>query len=82
MTASTMADDQHLAERAERAKKIIENAANFKICEGCDSIVTMRVSSCPNCHGYRFNEDTEEVIAHARELGSRAQTTVTSQDLE
>ena len=74
--------NKHLAERAERAKKIIENAQNFKICEGCDSIVTQRVTSCPNCHGYRFNEDKEEVIKHAELLASRAQTSVTAEDLE
>ncbi len=76
-----MADD-HMAERAERAKRIIANAENFKICEGCDSIVSKRVSSCPNCHGYRFNEDPQEVIAQAQTLGSRPQTSVTSRDLE
>jgi len=74
--------ETHLAERAARAEKIIANAENFKICEGCDSIVTARVTSCPNCHGYRFNEDREEVISHARLLASRPQTSVTSTDLE
>lgn len=74
--------DNHLAERAARAEKIIAQAGNFKICEGCDSIVTARVTSCPNCHGYRFNEDPGEVIAHARLLASRPQTSVTSSDLE
>lgn len=72
----------HLAERAARAEKIIASAENFKICEGCDSIVTARVTSCPNCHGYRFNEDREEVVNHARLLASRPQTSVTSSDLE
>ena len=75
-----MAND-HLAERAERAKKIIENARNFKICEGCDSIVTQRVTSCPNCHGYRFNDDEKEVIKQATLLASRPQTSVTAEDL-
>lgn len=76
-----MADD-HMTDRAARAQKIIENVASYKICEGCDSIVAARVTSCPNCHGYRFNEAQEDVIAHARELASRPQTSVTADDLE
>ena len=78
---SPMADD-HLADRAARAQKIIDAPHNFKICEGCDSIVTRRVTSCPNCHGYRFNEEPTEVIAHAKTLASRPQTSVTPEYLE
>jgi uncharacterized paraquat-inducible protein A len=74
--------DAHLAERAARAEKIIAEPQNFKICEGCDSIVATRVNSCPNCHSYRFNDDQQEIIAHARLLASRPQTSVTSSDLE
>jgi hypothetical protein len=74
-------DHAHLAERAARAEKIIAAPANFKICEGCDSIVTARVSSCPNCHGYRFDESPDRVIEQARLLASRPQQTVTAQDL-
>lgn len=76
-----MADD-HMMDRAARAQKIIENAASYKICEGCDSIVAVRVTSCPNCHGYRFNDAPEDVIVHARDLASRPQTSVTADDLE
>lgn len=72
----------HMAERAARAQVIIENAANYKICEGCDSIVAARVTSCPSCHGYRFNEDVDDVIEHAGELASRPQTSVTASDME
>ena len=74
--------DAHMAERAARAEKIIAAADQFKICEGCDSILAERVTSCPNCHGYRFNPDRDEVIAHARFLASRAQTSVTSSDFD
>jgi uncharacterized paraquat-inducible protein A len=74
-------DHAHLAERAARAEKIIAAPANFKVCEGCDSIVTARVVACPNCHGYRFDESPERVIEHARLLASRPQQTVTAQDL-
>ncbi len=75
-------DNPHLTERAERAAKIIANPAAYKVCEGCDSIVARRVSLCPNCNGYRFDDDPAAVVAHAGLLGSRAQTSVTSEDMQ
>ena len=75
-------EDPHLAERSERAAKIIAIPGDFKVCESCDSIVTARVAVCPNCHGYRFNEDETIVIEQARTLATRAQTTVTRDDLQ
>jgi Zn finger protein HypA/HybF involved in hydrogenase expression len=73
--------DGNLAERAARAQKIIEAPQNYKVCEGCDSIVTRRVATCPNCHGYRFNLDEDEIIAQAKVLASRPQTSVTEWDM-
>ena len=46
-----------------------------------ESIVAARVATCPNCHGYRFDDTPEAVIAQARLLGSRAQTSVIEEDL-
>jgi uncharacterized paraquat-inducible protein A len=74
--------DGHLAERAARAQKIIAAPEDFKVCEGCDSIVARRVATCPNCHGYRFNSSEEEIVAHAKLLASRPQTSVTESDME
>jgi hypothetical protein len=71
----------HLSERAKKAEKIIAHPQNFKICEGCDSIVAERVVTCPNCHGYRFDSDPKAIIEHAKLLGSREQTGVSAQDL-
>lgn len=72
----------HLEERAARAEKIIAAPENFKVCEGCESIVAARVVTCPNCHGYRFDEAAERVVDQARLLASRPQQSVTSADLE
>jgi len=74
--------DGHLAERAARAQKIIEAPRNFKVCEGCDSIVARHVATCPNCHGYRFNFNEDEIIAQAKVLASRPQTSVTESDMQ
>jgi uncharacterized paraquat-inducible protein A len=76
-----MSSTDHLADRAARAEKIIAAPENFKVCEGCESIVTMRVTSCPNCHGYRFDESPERVVEQARLLASRPQQSVTAEDL-
>lgn len=71
----------HLEERAARAEKIIAAPENFKVCEGCESIVAARVVTCPNCHGYRFDEAAGRVVEQARILASRPQQSVTSADL-
>jgi len=78
-----MADpDPHLSDRSQKAAKIIEHPGNFKVCESCDSIVAKRVALCPNCNGYRFESDSETVVAQARALAARAQTSVTAEDLQ
>lgn len=69
-------------DRAQRAQKIIAAPENFKVCEGCDSIVMTKVATCPNCHGYRFNLDPLEIVIHAQELASRPQTSITAWDLQ
>ncbi len=74
-------NDAHMADRAERAAKIIEQPEEYKICEGCDSILTAGAVTCPNCHSYRFDTDPQTVVTHAQLLGSRAQTSVTREDL-
>ena len=51
-----------LSERAAKAAKIAAEPQLYKVCEGCDSIVTKRVATCPSCHGYRFIEDANVVI--------------------
>ncbi len=77
-----MKPSEHLQDRAARAKKIVEAPQHFKVCEGCDSIVTARVVTCPNCHGYRFDDSPERVVEQANLLASRPQQSVTSEDLE
>ncbi|MFV0415405.1 MAG: hypothetical protein ACK5NG_03460 [Chthoniobacterales bacterium] len=70
-----------LSPRVLAALKIIASPYLYKVCEGCESIVAVRVTSCPNCHGYRFSEDTEGLIEQARKLATREQTSVTAEDL-
>jgi Zn finger protein HypA/HybF involved in hydrogenase expression len=70
-----------LSERAAKAAKIMEEPHLYMVCEGCESIVTLKVATCPSCHGYRFNPDPAAIIAQAKILGSREKTSVLSEDL-
>ena len=77
-----MSAEQHdLAERQRRAGGIISQAAKWKVCEVCDAIVPRQKNLCGVCEGYRFDPDPDRVIAAARELGSRAATSVIPSDL-
>ncbi len=67
--------------RAEAAARIAENPDGYKVCEGCDSIIGIGATICPNCHSFRFDHSRERVVMQARILGAREQTSVTSDDL-
>lgn len=67
--------------RKEIAEKIAQSASDYKICEGCSSIIVVSTTICPNCHAYRFNTSEQDVITQARLLGARAQQSVTAEDL-
>ena len=70
-----------LGERARQAAEIAGKPQHYKICEGCESIVSRRVPICPNCSGYRFNTAKQAIVNQAKLLGSREQTGVTAADL-
>ena len=67
-------------ERASAAAKILAKPADYKVCEGCGSIVLKKALLCPNCHAYRFDESTPLVIKQAELLGSREAASVTRED--
>jgi Zn finger protein HypA/HybF involved in hydrogenase expression len=67
--------------RAEAAAKIVANPTNYKVCEGCESIVGRATAICPNCHSFRFDSESEAVVHQAVILGSREQRSVTMDDL-
>ncbi len=73
--------DLQFDERTCRALRIIASPFLFKVCAGCDSIVALQVTHCPNCHGYRFVEGRKAVIDQAKILASRPQQSVTASDL-
>lgn len=68
-------------DRIRQADKIAGSPAEYKVCEGCGSIVTERTVACPSCHAYRFDVAAESVVAQAQKLASRLQNSVLSTDL-
>lgn len=73
--------DQPSNDRARQAAKILENPQDYKVCEGCGSIVTTRTTACPNCHAYQFDSRGERVTQQARALARRSASSVVSSDL-
>ena len=71
-----MSKHESLAARAQRAAQIVRQPALYKVCEGCESIVVREATTCPNCHGYRFDSDPERVRSQAEILGKRLPTSV------
>ena len=67
--------------RQKQAAKIIEQPADYKVCEGCGSIVTARTSHCPSCHAYNFDDTPARVLAQAALLAKRQASAVLSSDL-
>ena len=78
---STPQDQAPNQARIDKAKEIANNPADYKVCEGCDSIVGSGTVICPNCHGYRFDGGASRVVDQAVWLGSRDQRSVTAEDL-
>lgn len=76
-----MTSTSHQQSRLDKAKEIANNPGDYKVCEGCDSIVGNGTVICPNCHGYRFDTEATRVVDQAVWLGCREQTSVTSEDL-
>ncbi len=72
---------KEMDERARRAAQILQNPSKYKVCEGCDSIVALKANTCPNCHGYRFDENPARVADQAGILASRPQGSVKPGDL-
>ena len=67
--------------RLEQALLILLQPEAYKICEGCDSIVTRKTRLCPSCHAYRFNEDEDYIVEHTKKISTREQRSVTKEDL-
>ena len=62
------------ATRKQIAKFISEHPERYKVCCGCEAIVKEHTAVCPQCLAYRFEDDKQLVIDHARKLAKRVPT--------
>lgn len=67
--------------RIKQAEKIASHPDQYKVCEGCGSIVVARAVTCPSCHAYRFDATPQRVVAQARDLALKNPMSVLSSDL-
>ena len=81
MSTSSESDIPPLNDRVRQAEKIAEHPEDYKVCEGCGSIVTSRTVTCPSCHAYLFDPGHDRVVAQAKLLATRLQSGVLSSDL-
>lgn len=67
--------------RIKQAEKIASQPDQYKVCEGCGCIVSIRATTCPSCHAYLFDESPSRVILQAKTLALRTPVSVLSSDL-
>ena len=75
------APEENKESRVKQAEKISSHPEQYKVCEGCGSIVVVRAITCPSCHAYRFDATALRVVTQAKELALRAANSVLSSDL-
>jgi uncharacterized OB-fold protein len=67
--------------RQRQAEKIVHHPDQYKVCEGCGSIVVARAVTCPSCHSYRFDNTAARIVSQAQALALRNPSSVLSSDL-
>ena len=58
--------------KRQRLGRIVDHPQNWKVCEGCESVVAKVRDFCPKCHAYRFDETAKRVKAAAKKAARRA----------
>lgn len=67
--------------RKEAAEYVAKKYKQFKVCEGCESVVSNQLPICPICYTYRFDASKEAVISTSLRIGSRERETLLDSDL-
>jgi ribosomal protein L40E len=78
---SSADDAKDSSSRLRQAEKIVGHPEQYKVCEGCGSIVVIRAVSCPSCHGYRFDGSRNRIVSQAQALAMRNPSSVLASDL-
>lgn len=66
--------------RSEMAAKIQLKPSQYKVCEGCGSIVARKASVCPNCNAYRFDTQVQKILQQVELLATREPMSIDKKD--
>lgn len=58
--------------KRQRLGRIVDHPENWKVCEGCEAVVSVTRDLCPRCHAYRFDATDKRVRAAAKKAARRA----------
>lgn len=58
-----------------------DNPGQFKLCEGCASVIAATMPVCRACHGYRFEPGRDRVLARLAEIEGMADEDRTVPDI-
>lgn len=58
--------------KSQRLKRIQANPERWKVCEGCDAVMSQVATNCPRCHAYRFDDNNARVVAAAKRAAKRS----------
>jgi hypothetical protein len=61
--------EKHLRLRKKRARDILKEPENFKVCDQCRSISYQRAQTCSICGAYRFLLEPETIVKTAKTMG-------------
>ena len=64
----------------EIATTVVNDPANYKLCEVCGAIVDKASPTCPDCLAYRFDADPGHVADRALDLAAKPQNAVSHHD--
>ncbi len=68
------------SDRQEIVNAIMNDPESYKVCCICGGIVDRSADICPDCSGYRFDDDKEAVSNRALDLASGRSNAVTHLD--
>jgi len=66
--------------RKEVCDFVIENPDLFKVCDGCESIVSFKTNICPVCSSYRFIDESKTVKIMAKKFKNKPRQSLLDSD--
>ena len=64
-------EEAELEERRKTGEIVLAAPGEFKVCEACGSIIYARAVFCPQCNGYRFDDQAGAVVLRIQTISIR-----------